>query len=78
MKVNIKHEELNRKQFCELSVGQVFLYGNEAWMKTAYGAEEADDDADEINAVCLEKGGFGYFWYEEVLIPKVAELNIEY
>ena len=78
MKVNIKHEVVNRKQFCELSVGQVFLYADEVWMKIVYAAEEADDDADEINAICLNDGEYGFFYHEEVIVPKVAELNIEY
>lgn len=47
-------------------------------MKTVYAAEEADDDADEINAICLNDGEYGYFYHEEVILPKVAELNIEY
>ena len=78
MQVNIKHEDLNRKSFYELSLGQVFLYGDEVWMRIVCAAEEADDDADEINAVCLSDGEYGYFLHEEVIVPKVAELNIEY
>ena len=78
MKVNIKHEEVTKKPFHELPVGQVFLYEGETWMKTVYGADEADDDANEINAIRLDDGEFSYFWYEEVIIPKIAELNIEY
>ena len=78
MQVNIKHEELNKKPFYELSIGQTFLYANEVWMRIVCAAEEASDEADNINAVCLSDGEYGYFWHEEVIIPKVAELNIEY
>ena len=78
MQVNIKHEEVINKEFNALPVGQAFLYANEVWMRIVSAAEEADDDADEINAVRLSDGEYGYFWHEEVIIPKVAELNIEY
>lgn len=78
MQVNIKHEELNKKSFRDLSIGQVFLYADEVWMRIVCAAEEASDEAGEINAICLNDGEYGYFLYEEVIIPMVAELNIEY
>ena len=78
MQVNIKHEEVNKKNFDELSLGQVFLYMDEAWVRIACAAERASDEADDINAVCLSDGDYGYFYHEEVILPKVAELNIEY
>ena len=78
MQVNIKHDAIIKKNFCDLPVGQVCIYGNDAWMKIVCAADEADDDADDVNAICLADGEHGYFWYEEVIIPEVAVLNIEY
>ena len=78
MKVKIKHEELVKKNFYELSIGQVFIYEDVAWMRIVSAADEVSDEANEINVVCLSDGGHDYFWNEEVIIPKVAELNIEY
>ena len=78
MKVNIKHEEVKKNYFHDLEVGQVFIYANEAWMKIQTVAEEADDDAEELNAVRLCDGDAGYFYSDIIILPKVAELNIEY
>lgn len=78
MKVNIKHEEVKKDYFHNLEIGQVFIYENEVWMKIQTVAEEADDDAEELNAVRLYDGDVGYFCGDVVILPKVAELNIEY
>jgi hypothetical protein len=78
MKVNIKHEEANKAYFHSLQNGQIFIYAEEAWMKICIVAEEADEDADELNAVRMEDGGLSYFYGDEVILPKTAELNIEY
>lgn len=78
MKVNIKHEEVNKAYFHSLQNGQIFIYAGEAWMKICTVAEEADEDANEFNAVRMEDSDFSYFYGDEVILPKTAELNIEY
>jgi hypothetical protein len=80
MKVNIKHEEPMRVYFEDVKEGVIFLRKNgEVWMKVPLVAVEADDNADYYNALNMETSEFdGLNACETVILPKVAELNIEY
>lgn len=76
MQVNVKHEKTKVQSFCEIGEGQVFIYDNEVWMKVICIENE---EIGETNVVRLSNGDLEYFGpYENIILPKVAELNVEY
>ena len=79
MKINVSHEEPKSVCFEDVKEGEIFIRYNEVWMKVPIVAEDADDVADYYNAINMETAEFAEFvGCETVIIPKVAELNIEY
>lgn len=79
MKININHEELNKKYFHEISAGRVFVYQHEVFMKLETLYVNDEEDADCVNAILLESGDAEYFCgCEEIIIPKMVEMNVEY
>ena len=79
MKVNINHEELNKKYFHEISAGGVFVYQRDVFMKLDTLYIDDEEDADCVNAILLETGDAEYFCgHEEIIIPKMVEMNVEY
>ena len=76
MKVNIKHEDVMKVNFYDLSVGKVFIFDDSAYMKIA---TVWNNDEDEMNAISLVDSELAYFGdYEVTILPKSAVLNIEY
>lgn len=79
MKISYLHEAPKKVNFCEVSIGEAFLYDDTLWIKTDTLAEGADNWADEVNAICLENGDHVYFdSYETVIIPKEIEINVKW
>lgn len=80
MKINVKHEEPKRIYFEDVKESEIFIRGGgEVWMKVPLVAVDADDNADYYNALNMETSEFDELnGCETVIIPKVAELNIEY
>ena len=79
MKVTIKHEAINEVYFDDVLCGDIFYYQGEIWIKISTLAEEADDDADDVNAIKLSDGESDYFNNcTKVILPKNTDFIFEY
>ena len=79
MQITIKHEVINETYFEDVAFGEVFYYQGEIWMKVPTLVVEADDDADEVNAIELNTGEPNYFTCTtKVILPKNIEFVFEY
>lgn len=79
MKVTIKHEAINEVYFEDISFGGVFYYQGEIWMKIPLLAEDADVDADFVNAIRLDDGEHDNFnSCTKVILPKNMDFIFEY
>lgn len=79
MKISYLHEVPKEVNFCDISVGDAFLYDDTLWIKTHILGESANDWANDVNAICLQDGdaaGFGA--YERIIIPKEIEINVKW
>ena len=79
MQITIKHETINQTDFEDVAFGEVFYYQGDIWIKTPTFAVEADDNADEVNAIELNTGEPNYFTCTTIVIlPKNVEFVFEY
>ena len=79
MKVTIKHETINEVFFEDVAFGGVFYYQGDIWMKIPLLAQDADDDADYVNAIELSTGEADNFNNRtKVILPKNIDFIFEY
>lgn len=79
MKVTIKHEAINEVFFEDVAFGGVFYYQGDIWMKIPLLAQDADDDADYVNAIELSTGEADNFNNcTKVILPKNIDFIFEY
>jgi len=79
MKVTIKHEAINEIYFEDIALGEVFYWEGDIWMKIPHLAEDADDDADYVNAIKLDTGEPDHFTgCMKVILPKNTDFIFEY
>ena len=79
MKVTIKHETINEVYFEDIAFSDVFYYQGDIWMKIHPLAEDADDDADYVNAIELGTGKSENFdSCTKVILPKNTDFIFEY
>ena len=79
MKVTIKHEAINEAYFEDVAFGGVFYYQGDIWMKIPLLAQDADDDADYVNAIELGTGEPENFnSCTKVILPKNTDFIFEY
>lgn len=79
MKVTIKHEAINEVYFEDVALGDIFYYQGDIWMKIPLLAQDADDNADYVNAIELSTGEPDNFDNcTKVILPKNTDFIFEY
>lgn len=63
----------NRKQFCEMGIGETFMYDSEIYMKVNTMQSPAGRT---VNAIRLERGNDVRFGDEERVVPVKCKLHI--
>ena len=65
----------NVVNWCEIKVGETFIFNDEVYMKTKYKETEYPY-CEKINCICLNDGEFDYFENESFLEVVDGEFNI--